>query len=332
MEKSLDSILRDCPQNKIIGENFIRAWAKINSPLYKNKMCAISGGSDSDIMLDICSRVNKNNDIQYVWVDTGLEYQATKEHLKYLEDKYGIEIVSAKAIKPIPIACKEYGQPFLSKIVSEYISRLQKHGFQWEDRSYEELSEKYQNCNVALKWWTNLCGEKSRFNISYNKWLKEFMIINPPTFRISNKCCMYAKKNVTKKYKKENHIDLGIVGVRKAEGGARASAYKTCFSCNDDGSDEYRPIWWYLNETKKQYEDAYGIIHSKCYSEYGLKRTGCAGCPYGRDFEYELGIIKKYESKLYVAVNNIFGDSYEYTRKYREFVKEMNQKENMTVK
>ena len=50
MEKSLDSILRDCPQNKIIGENFIRAWAKINSPLYKNKMCAISGGSDSDIM------------------------------------------------------------------------------------------------------------------------------------------------------------------------------------------------------------------------------------------------------------------------------------------
>lgn len=65
---------------------------------------------------------------------------------------------------------------------------------------------------------------------------------------------------------------------------------------------------------------------SKCYTEYGLKRTGCAGCPFGRDFEYELEVIQKYEPKLYKAVNNIFGDSYEYTRKYREFVKKMNKK------
>ena len=65
------------------------------------------------------------------------------------------------------------------------------------------------------------------------------------------------------------------------------------------------------------------ITHSKCYTEYGLKRTGCAGCPFGRDFEQELDVIANYEPKLYKAVNNIFGDSYEYTRKYREFVKRM---------
>ena len=60
-------------------------------------------------------------------------------------------------------------------------------------------------------------------------------------------------------------------------------------------------------------------MHSRCYTAYGLKRTGCAGCPFGRDFEYELEVIKEHEPKLYRAVNTIFGSSYEYTRKYREF-------------
>ena len=39
--------------------------------------------------------------------------------------------------------------------------------------------------------------------------------------------------------------------------------------------------------------------------------------------EDELKIISQYEPKLYKAVNYIFGDSYEYTREYREFRKEM---------
>lgn len=52
----------------------------------------------------------------------------------------------------------------------------------------------------------------------------------------------------------------------------------------------------------------------------------CAGCSYGRDFEQELEIIQKYEPKLFVAVTRIFKDSYEYTRKYREFCKVMDKK------
>lgn len=74
---------------------------------------------------------------------------------------------------------------------------------------------------------------------------------------------------------------------------------------------------------KKAYENTFNITHSKCYSCYGLERTGCAGCPFGKDFETELEIIKEHEPKLFNAVNKIFGDSYEYTRKYREFAKRM---------
>lgn len=328
---SLDELLEDCPKNSVICDNLIRAWAKINSPMYQNIVCSISGGSDSDIMLDIVWRCDKENKINYVWFNTGLEYYATKNHLKYLENKYNITIKPYKAIKSIPLSCKEYGQPFISKYVSEMISRLQKHNFKWEDRPFEELYKEYPKCKIALNWWCNhsedINGNKSRFNISYNKFLKEFIIQNPLKFRISNKCCLYAKKKVVYEILKENNYDLNIVGIRKAEGGARSSAYKSCFDDSGDGFDNYRPIFWYKDSDKKMYEKAYDIVHSKCYTEYGLSRTGCSGCPYGRGFEYELEVIKKYEPNLFTAANHIFGDSYEYTRQYKQYCKEMNEKQ-----
>ena len=315
-----------------IMDSFAITNGKINNPCYENIMCSISGGADSDVMLDILTKLDKDKKVQYVFFDTGLEYQATIDHLKYIEDKYGIEIQVEKAVKPIPTSCREYGQPFLSKQVSEWIYRLQKHGFKWEDKPFEELIIEYPKCKAALKWWCNKYekkkdGSESSYNIAHNKWLKEFMIANPPSLMISNKCCTYAKKRVAENYKKQNSIELSLVGIRKAEGGARATAYKSCFSTNEDSTDEFRPIFWYKNEDKSGYADTYDITHSKCYTEYGLTRTGCAGCPFGRNFELELEIIRQYEPKLYKAVNKIFGDSYEYTRKYREFAKRMNEEQ-----
>lgn len=324
---SLEELLKDCPKNQTIGDNLVRAWAKINSPLYKKIVCSISGGSDSDIMLDIIWRCDKDNKVDYVWFDTGLEYQATKDHLKYLENKYGIDIISHRPTKSIPMACKECGQPFISKYVSRMIYLLQGHNFTWEDRDFEELYKKYPKNKIALNWWTNNSGEGSRFNISQNKWLKEFMVQNPPSFKISNRCCDYAKKNIVHKILKEGNYDLNISGIRKAEGGVRSYRFKNCFDDNDSGYDNYRPIFWYTNQDKIDYELAFDIKHSKCYSEYGLSRTGCAGCPFGREFEFELQAIQGYEPKLFKAVNNIFGESYEYTRKYREFYQIMNKKE-----
>lgn len=139
---SIEQLIQNCPKNQTILDNLIRAWAIINSPKYNKILCSISGGSDSDIMLDIVWRCDKDNKVDYVWFDTGLEYQATKEHLKYLEEKYHIDIIRKKAIKPIPTSCKEYGQPFISKNVSEFMSRLQKHGFQWEDKDFDYLMKK----------------------------------------------------------------------------------------------------------------------------------------------------------------------------------------------
>lgn len=326
---NLEDILKDCPKNPTIINNIIKAYHKINDNIYNKISCAISGGADSDVMLDICCKCDNDRKIDYVWYDTGLEYRATKDHLKYLEEKYGIEIKRCRAIKPIPISCREYGQPFLSKRISDYISRLQNHHFDFVndgDKDYGELCKKHPNAKGALKWWCNAWGDKSSFNIERNKWLKEFMMSHPPTFNISDKCCTYAKKNVIKKYNKENEVDLNIMGVRKAEGGQRAKVYKSCFDSNIDSHDNYRPLFYYKDSDKSEYEEAYNVIHSKCYTEYGLKRTGCAGCPFGKDFEFELEVIEKYEPKLFKAVNKIFGDSYAYTREYKKFCEEMDKK------
>lgn len=289
--------------------------------------CSISGGSDSDIMLDMLYKLDEDKKITYIWFDTGLEYEATKRHLRELEEKYGIEIVRLKAKKPIPIAIREYGVPFLSKQVSEWISRLQRHNFQWEDGTLDELLVKYPKCKAALRWWCNDFGENSRHNISYNTWLKEFMIENPPTFKISNKCCSFAKKFVADEFIREGDFDLNCVGVRKSEGGARASAYKNCFTPETDNKiAQFRPLFWLDNSSKQCYKECRRIKYSDCYEVWGMERTGCAACPFGRNFEFEIECIRKYEPKLYNAANKMFGASYEYTRKYREFQVKMKER------
>ena len=259
------------------------------------------------------------SEVHYCFYDTGIEFAATKRHLEYLEEKYGIKIERFKADVPVPLGVKKYGVPFLSKRVSQYISRLQKHGFMWEDESFEKLSLKYPRCRAALRWWCNAWGENSMINIGYNRWLKEFLIDNPPDFPISDGCCNGAKKNTAHKVEKIINPELNCQGIRKAEGGARSTSYSSCFDEVNCGCSRFRPIFWFKNEDKKAYESTFKVCHSDCYTKYGLTRTGCACCPFGKNFEQELEAARIYEPNLYAAANRIFGQSYEYTRKYYQY-------------
>ena len=173
-------------------------------------MVSISGGADSDDMLDLIMHTVKSENIpldkiHFVFFNTGIEYAATLKHLDELETKYGITIERHRAITPVPLGCKKYGLPFLSKRISNMISRLQKHNFDFAgdgSKGFDELYAKYPKCRCALKWWCNehenlSNGKSSQLNISYNAYLKDFMIANPPTFKISEKCCQGAKKDST---------------------------------------------------------------------------------------------------------------------------------------
>ncbi len=322
------------PDNLTIQDGLGKCLQMVNT--HERIMCSLSGGWDSDIMADMLIRCGGKDKTTFVYFNTGLEYKATKQQIKTLEERYGIKIEVLPPIKPIPICVKEYGIPFWSKTVSEYIYRLQRHNFQWQDEPFDVLLKKYPQCKAALRFWCNnwplsKTGQNSRFNISYIPYLKEFMIANPPTFRISAKCCTYAKKEVADKYEQENDFDLNCTGVRKAEKGARASTFSTCYTQAMTGADTYRPLFWFSDADKVEYDQHYGLTHSDCYGVWGMKRTGCAGCPFGKDFEEELELTRKYEPNFYRAANKIFGQSYEYTRRYLRFREEMkrNKKEGL---
>lgn len=304
------------------------ALCKLDENLSNNRVVAVSlsGGSDSDVMLDMIEALEPRKNyphaaIHYVWFDTGLEYAATKRHLDALEAKYGVAIQRRKAKVPVPLGCKTCGLPFLSKRISGYISRLQAHGFQWEDEPFDVLYARYPKCRAALRWWCSEWGEGSQINISANRLLKEFIIANPPTCRISDGCCKGAKKDVAHTYIREIGADLNIVGVRQAEGGARATVYTSCFSepSRPGEAAQFRPLFYLTDADKRVYCERRGVAHSDLYEKYGFCRTGCACCPFGSRFEQELRVAEWIDPGLAAAAKTIFGPAYEYTRAYRQF-------------
>lgn len=135
---------------------FVKADSVINNPKYKNIACSVSGGADSDVMMDLVYKVNRGKNVNYIFFDTGLEYDATKRHLKYLEEKYNITIERIKPIKPIPKCVHEYGIPFLNKSCSEFLERLQKHDFDFPDTDdFSSIYPQYPKVKSALRWYCN---------------------------------------------------------------------------------------------------------------------------------------------------------------------------------
>lgn len=281
------------------------------------------GGADSDCLIDLIERVRQGLDIEvtYAWMDTGLEWQATKDQIAYLEDRYGVEVRRVRAVKSIPTCVSEFGQPVFSKYVSDMIARLQRNGFQWEDEPLDILLERYPNCTGAIKWWCSAYGrgQVSSLDIGYKRGLKEFLVENHPPFRVSERCCQYAKK-LPKKHLLREGFDLDVTGVRKFEGGVRSRVGK-CFTAGK--VDSYRPLYWFNNDAKSEYELLFGIRHSDCYTAWGFARTGCVGCPFNKKAETELACAEKFEPKMVQAARSVFDEAYQYENEFYEFRRRM---------
>ena len=96
---------------------------------HPNAICSYSGGADSDIMIDLIEQTRKLfnlSPIKYCFFNTGLEMKATKEHVKAVAEKYGVEIITVKPKINIVTASRKYGIPFVSKIMSGGLEEWQK--------------------------------------------------------------------------------------------------------------------------------------------------------------------------------------------------------------
>ena len=316
---SMQELLTLFPKHATILEAVIKTEDDINTVARNggNIMVSISGGSDSDIVLDMFERLGYDDgEVVYVWFDTGLEYDATKRHLAFLEEKYGIKIRRYRPKMTVAQACKKYGVPFLSKDASQRIYELQQKGFDFKLREFESDVQMFPNTLAGLKWFYS---RNKKYNVAAFSGLREFMSKDSPQ-AISHLCCKAAKKDVAKKAIKDLSPVLDVTGMRVAEGGVRATAFTSCFSgATDKRIARFRPIFYFTDQDKQEYKEFCSVTYSDCYEVWGFKRTGCCCCPFGSGFEEELETTKKYEPKLYAAACKIFGPSYEYTRAYRRF-------------
>ena len=92
-----------------------------------------------------------------------------------------------------------------------------------------------------------------------------------------------------------------------------------CFTETSSGQFRLRPLYYVSDKDKAWYKQYYGIKYSDAYEVYGMKRTGCCGCPISYRAIDDLELIKPYEPNVVKAAWNIFGKSYEYRRQYNAY-------------
>lgn len=324
---------------------------------YPKAICSYSGGSDSDILIDMIERARgifpNLPPVKYVFFNTGLEMKATKDHVKEVAEKYGVEIEEVRPKINIVKAAREHGQPFVSKIMSAGLEGWQKKGLplsiadeyaQADDKAAKrmELKERYPKCETTINFLC-CCNSKGeprpniQLVINSSKYMLDFIREYPPEFKISAKCCDYCKKQIAHKVQKE--YDMIITGERQDEGGMRSVPkseewYETntmCFYEQSDGKRRFRPLYYVTDKDKAWYKEHYGIRYSDAYEVYGLKRTGCCGCPISARAVADLELIKLYEPNVVKAAWSIFGDSYRYRQKYVNY-KEQRRSEDKAKK
>lgn len=315
---------------------------------HPNAICSYSGGSDSDIMIDLIERTREAfglPPIKYVFFNTGLEMQATKDHVNATAKKYGVEIEEHRPKVNIVQASRTYGIPFVSKIMSAGLSEWQKKQIPLsiaeeyenaEDKAEkrQELRERYPKCESVINFLCccNSAGEPRpniQLVINSSKYMRDFIGEFPPDFKISAKCCDYCKKQVAHSVQKD--YDMIITGERRDEGGMRSVPRKDntslCFTETSSGQFRLRPLYYVSDKDKAWYKDYYGIKYSDAYEVYGMTRTGCCGCPISYKAIDDLELIRPYEPNVVKAAWNIFGQSYEYRQLYNAYKNRRRQEE-----
>lgn len=309
---------------------------------HPHAICSYSGGSDSDIMIDVVERARALFDlppVKYVFFNTGLEMKATKDHVKATAEKYGVEIEEIRPKVNIVLATRRYGIPFVSKIMSGGLEEWQRKGVplsiadeyaEAEDKPAKraELRQRYPKCESLINFLCccNRDGEPRpniQLVINSSKYMLDFLKENPPDFKISARCCDYCKKQIAHKVQKD--YEMIITGERRDEGGMRSVPRQgeansaMCFGETGDGQWRLRPLYYVSDKDKAWYKEYYGIRYSDAYEVYGLTRTGCCGCPISYKAVDDLELIRPYEPNVVKAAWHIFGDSYRFRQRYNAY-------------
>lgn len=233
---------------------------------------AFSGGKDSTVLLYLVREFYPQ--VPAVFCNTGLEYPEIIKFVRSIDN-----VIWLKPKYTFKQIIEKYGYPVISKAQAKYI--------------YEYRNAKSQKTKNAR--WFGKYGKKM-YKIS-EKW--KYLVDAP--FKISDKCCLWLKKNPSEKYEKETGRKP-MMGTMAIDSHLRQLDHQK-YGCNafDKKRQQSRPMSFWKTEDVWEYIQQNNISYSKIY-DMGLKHTGCIFCGFGanRNDPNRFQIMKKIHPKLWV--------------------------------
>lgn len=328
--------------NLIIQNAFEDLQMILESDEYNKVLVWLTGKRESTILFHMCNMLDKGNKCKYIFFYTDVTLGADMEHMEYLGNKYNQEILIGDISGIVKDTCNEYGEPFLSMVVSYNIARLQEMDFEWEDKPFEVLCNEYleivdkpSNKNTfemngkyykgsygALRWWCNQYDSKV-YNINKNAYLKEFIMENPPEFRISDKCCKEVIKKPLHKYATKNKFDIVLTDSMDIKGSMKSKRGNKFIKANyiNKKYDQYMPLFNFSEKDIMEYKNLYDLKFSDSYEVYHNTGGICIGCPYGGldGINADMRMTERFAQGTGMRAKKVFENSYKYTKEYTEY-------------
>lgn len=246
--------------------------------LEKNAYISFSGGKDSTILHYLIDMALPDNKIPRVFINTGIEYNYIVEFVNKLasKDNRFVIIKPSQAIKPM---LENFGYPFKSKQHSHNLA------IYWRNKDKKEF-------NLSLKRYLGIIESNTLFRCPNQL---KYQFTKSFNLKCSDMCCMKMKKEPVKKWQKENNRNIVLTGMRKEEGGQRASLKGCVITDKSNNVVKFHPLLVVNDNFEKWFIEKNNIKLCKLYYEpFNFKRTGCKGCPFALDLQEQLTIMETY--------------------------------------
>ena len=247
----------------------------INKYGEENFYVSFSGGKDSTVLSALVDMAMPNK-IPRVYSDTGIEYIMVRDFVRDMQ-KTDDRIIILKPSIPIKPMLEKDGYPFKSKTHSSALDRYQRLGRTKSVLQYlGELPDKepwssFKSCPKILRY---------QFNEDFK-------------LNISDKCCTNMKERPLYEWSKKSNRPYAIVGIMRSEGGRRIDAQ--CLSFRSGKLKAFQPLAPITKDWEDWFIKSYNIkICDIYYEPYNFERTGCKGCPFAIELQYELDVLEKY--------------------------------------
>lgn len=266
--------------------------------LLDNAYISFSGGKDSVVLSALIDKALPNNKIPRIYFNTGIEYKMMVDFVKGLaekDDRFQI-IPSGVNIKKM---LEENGYPFKSKQHSHNLAIYQ------NNKDSEIMPLTNQRYLGIIESTTKFrCPKQLLYQFKKNFNLK-----------CSEKCCYKLKKEPAQKYQEISGKAITLTGMRKEEGGQRASI--GCIVTDKDRHlKKFHPLLVVSDKWEETFINNEQIELCMLYNEpYNFARTGCVCCPYALNLQEELDRLYEYLPNEYWKALKIWKPVYdEYIR------------------